>query len=164
MVTVIDMNTDFKNRRNVPILFCNFKGPDEQKLSCVLPFNNGNKNEAHIETLSEWYRIIDDNVEICGSQSEIMTACSWYDNEAFDFSVHDDYFIISKEKRIQAQHDSSVWIVCAKECCGGSHYHIEQMDCHDTLEDLIAVVDMDHAYICETAEVADELMSRLCSI
>lgn len=151
-------------RRNIPVLFCNFEGSNGQRLSYIQPFTNSRSPAERTDLLSEWYHRTKPNDEICGSQCELADACGWYDNEAFDLSVHDDYFIISKEKRVQAQHDSSVWIVCADECFGGSHYHIEQMDCHDTFEDLIAEADIDHAYTCETAEVADELMARLSTI
>lgn len=151
-------------RRNIPVLFCGFEGQDGQKLSYVQPFTSEILFEGQIEILSIWYGMTDHNVEICGSQSQIMTACGWYDRGSYDLSVYDDYYTISKEKKTQSQHDSTVWIIWTESPDGRSCVHVQQMKCQDIFEDLLADRNITSAYICETAEVADELMARLSSI
>lgn len=156
-------NKDNTERRNIPILFCRFEDANGQRFSCTVPFNNDNVIASHIETLSEWYSTIDHNVAICGSQSEIMSVCSWYDNYAFYLSA-DDYYTILREKKTQVPQDSTVWVVCAEKFGSEYHYHTEQINCHETFADFMAKVTTEHAYICETAEVAVELVTRLSTL
>ena len=152
------------DRRNIPVLFCNFDGSDGQRLSYIQPFTNSRSPAEQTDLLSEWYHRTKPNDEICGSQCELADACGWYDHGFYDLTAYDDYFIIAKEHTAQDPHGSTVWVVCAEKFGCGFHCHKAQMDCHDAFEDLIAEADIDHAYICETAEVADELMRRLGSI
>lgn len=152
------------NKRNVPVLFCNFEGSDGQRLSYIQPFTNSRSPAEQTGMLSEWYHRTRANDEICGSQCELLDACAWYDHETYDISTNNDDFIIVKEHTVQDTHDSTIWVVCAEQFGCGFHYHIAQKDCHETVDALISIVDIDHAYICETAAVAEELMTRLRSI